>query len=258
MPLSSLRPPTCPRTLYPPPPPPPGLPACCPVLMYYHESSQLAFHRASVRLTLWNLTADVSVLSADMQKKQAEAVPEVEWWDAPLLPSGSYEDVADDGGVTLQEGKLTMYVEHPVPIEPPLEAPKPPPQPLKLTKVELKKLRTQRRRQREMEKQELIRQVSVTCPKRGCTPRRPGPLVHLCIRVYVFRDHFPFRQSLHSIQTASNRLWASLVRPPLGCASPAFCMIVDRSSGSHPPFSLRHCLPSFSANLTHTPIAGIA
>uniref|UniRef100_A0A061SGE1 U4/U6 small nuclear ribonucleoprotein PRP3 n=2 Tax=Tetraselmis sp. GSL018 TaxID=582737 RepID=A0A061SGE1_9CHLO len=34
----------------------------------------------------------------------------------------------------------------------------PAPQPLKLTKVELKKLRTQRRRQREMEKQELIRQ----------------------------------------------------------------------------------------------------
>ncbi|EFN55649.1 hypothetical protein CHLNCDRAFT_23069, partial [Chlorella variabilis] len=57
------------------------------------------------------------------------------------------------------------YVEHPVLIEPPAEAPAPPPQPLKLTKRELKKLRTQRRIAREKEKQELVRQGLLEAPK---------------------------------------------------------------------------------------------
>ncbi len=53
--------------------------------------------------------------------------------------------------------QITLYVEHPVPIQPPAEAPPPPPQPLKLTAREVKKLRTQRRLAREKEKQDLIR-----------------------------------------------------------------------------------------------------
>jgi U4/U6 small nuclear ribonucleoprotein PRP3 len=57
--------------------------------------------------------------------------------------------------------RLTRYVEHPVPLEPPDEGPPPAPQPLKLTKRELKKLRTQRRQAREKEKQELMRWVVV-------------------------------------------------------------------------------------------------
>jgi len=60
--------------------------------------------------------------------------------------------------VAIKEQKITHFVEHPVPIEPPAELPVPPPQPLKLTKRELKKLRTQRRQAREAEKQDLIRQ----------------------------------------------------------------------------------------------------
>jgi U4/U6 small nuclear ribonucleoprotein PRP3 len=95
---------------------------------------------------------------ATTQQKVEEEVPEVEWWDAGLLPSGSYSDVMDEGA-QIKEGRLTIYVEHPVPIEPPVEAAMPGPQPLRLTQRELKKLRTQKRRQREMEKQELIRQV---------------------------------------------------------------------------------------------------
>ena len=54
--------------------------------------------------------------------------------------------------------QITHYVEHPVPLEPPAEQAAPPPQPLKLTAREVKKLRTQRRLAREKEKQELIRQ----------------------------------------------------------------------------------------------------
>ncbi|GBF89299.1 hypothetical protein Rsub_02176 [Raphidocelis subcapitata] len=108
--------------------------------------------------------------------------PEVEWWDRPLLVGGRYEgaaaaddaDAADgaDGGAAgpgpagaLRAAKVTLYVEHPIPIEPPAEAPEPPPQPLRLTGKELKKLRTQRRQAREKEKQELVRQGLLEAPK---------------------------------------------------------------------------------------------
>jgi U4/U6 small nuclear ribonucleoprotein PRP3 len=57
----------------------------------------------------------------------------------------------------IRTGKITLYVEHPVPLDPPAEAPPPAPRPLMLTPKELKKLRTQRRQAREKEKQELIR-----------------------------------------------------------------------------------------------------
>jgi hypothetical protein len=97
--------------------------------------------------------------------------PEVEWWDKPLLDGGAYytppapadqqdqqqqqqgsqgegaqEDeqqqkgkevigTAGDGlEMRLRVGKLTRYVEHPIPLEPPDEGPPPAPQPLKLTK----------------------------------------------------------------------------------------------------------------------------
>lgn len=96
--------------------------------------------------------------------------PDVEWWDRRLLATGSYDadvTVSESGqaAVQLKPNKITLLVEHPVPIEPPAEAPAPPPQPLKLTKRELKKLRTQRRQAREKEKQELIRQGLLEAPK---------------------------------------------------------------------------------------------
>ncbi|PHU03824.1 hypothetical protein BC332_29075 [Capsicum chinense] len=101
------------------------------------------------------------------KEKQKEPIPEVEWWDAPLLRTGTYGDVVD-GIVTneqLKFEKITIYVEHPRPIEPPAEPTPPPPQPLKLTKKEQKKLRTQRRLAREKERQEMIRQGLVEPPK---------------------------------------------------------------------------------------------
>lgn len=61
--------------------------------------------------------------------------------------------------------KITMYVEHPQPIEPPAEPAPPPPQPLKLTKKEQKKLRTQRRLAKEKDRQEMIRQGLIEPPK---------------------------------------------------------------------------------------------
>lgn len=60
------------------------------------------------------------------------------------LPSSCALAAAAEGGeVRVRTDRITALVEHPVLIEPPAEAPPPPPQPLKLTKRELKKLRTQ-------------------------------------------------------------------------------------------------------------------
>lgn len=98
-------------------------------------------------------------------EKAGPPPPDVEWWDRNLLASGSYETDIRDEVVAIKESKITLYVEHPVAIEPPAEPAAPPPQPLKLTKKELKKLRTQRRQAREKEKQDLIRQGLLEPPK---------------------------------------------------------------------------------------------
>jgi U4/U6 small nuclear ribonucleoprotein PRP3 len=65
----------------------------------------------------------------------------------------------------LNMDKITIYVEHPEPYDPPAEPAPPPPQPLKLTKKEQKKLRTQRRLAKEKDRQEMIRQGLLEPPK---------------------------------------------------------------------------------------------
>ncbi|XP_071930088.1 protein RDM16-like isoform X1 [Coffea arabica] len=102
-----------------------------------------------------------------IKEKQKETIPETEWWDVPILQSGSYGHISD-GNLPMEKlkmEKITIYVEHPRPIEPPAEPTPPPPQPLKLTKKEQKKLRTQRRLAREKDKQEMIRQGLLEPPK---------------------------------------------------------------------------------------------
>nr|XP_011469725.1 PREDICTED: U4/U6 small nuclear ribonucleoprotein Prp3 [Fragaria vesca subsp. vesca] len=101
------------------------------------------------------------------KEKPKDPIPEVEWWDVPFLLSGTYGELVD-GRIPedrLKLDKITIYVEHPQPIEPPVEPAPPPPQPLKLTKKEQKKLRTQRRLAREKDKQEMIRQGLIEPPK---------------------------------------------------------------------------------------------
>lgn len=84
-----------------------------------------------------------------------------------LLHSGAYGDIVDgmipEDRIKLE--KITIYVEHPRPIEPPAEPAPPPPQPLKLTKKERKKLRTQQRLAKEKDKQEMLRQGLIEPPK---------------------------------------------------------------------------------------------
>ncbi|XP_048236176.1 protein RDM16 isoform X3 [Ricinus communis] len=101
-----------------------------------------------------------------IKEKPKEPIPEIEWWDAPLLSGGTYNEI-DDCNISdkLKMEKITIYIEHPRPIEPPAEPAPPPPQPLKLTKKEQKKLRTQRRLAREKDRQEMIRQGLIEPPK---------------------------------------------------------------------------------------------
>ncbi|CAL1387194.1 unnamed protein product [Linum trigynum] len=101
------------------------------------------------------------------KEKAKDPIPEIEWWDLPFLVGGVYGDF-EDGIVQdnqLKTDKITIYVEHPRPIDPPAEPAPPPPQPLKLTKKEQKKLRTQRRLAREKDRQEMIRQGLLEPPK---------------------------------------------------------------------------------------------
>ncbi|KAL5569176.1 hypothetical protein UlMin_025751 [Ulmus minor] len=109
----------------------------------------------------------IEVSERVIKQKTKEPIPEVEWWDVPLLHSGTYGELLDgilpEDRVKLE--KITIYIEHPRPIEPPAEPAPPPPQPLKLTKKEQKKLRTQRRLAREKDRQEMIRQGLIEPPK---------------------------------------------------------------------------------------------
>ncbi|AQK59347.1 Pre-mRNA-splicing factor 3 [Zea mays] len=96
------------------------------------------------------------------KQKQNEDIPEIEPWDAKILLSATYEDISVE---EINMDKITIYVEHPEPYDPPAEPAPPPPQPLKLTKKEQKKLRTQRRLAKEKDRQEMIRQGLLEPPK---------------------------------------------------------------------------------------------
>ncbi|MBA0778535.1 hypothetical protein Gotri_006389 [Gossypium trilobum] len=126
------------------------------------KQAQLAKAKADINPNLIEVSERIIT-----KEKPKDPIPEIEWWDLPILVSGSYDDIPD--GVLcedkLKKEKITIYVEHPRPIEPPAEPAPPPPQPLKLTKKEQKKLRTQRRLAREKDKQEMIRQGLIEPPK---------------------------------------------------------------------------------------------
>jgi U4/U6 small nuclear ribonucleoprotein PRP3 len=112
------------------------------------------------------VTGGLSISEGIPPEELESPVPNVEWWDARILADKTtYGAAADGGEAALKVDRINHYIEHPVLLDPPAEAPPPPPQPLKLTKQELKKMRTQRRVAREQEKQELIRQGLLEPPK---------------------------------------------------------------------------------------------
>lgn len=84
--------------------------------------------------------------------KQEGPIPDMEWWDQVLAPN-----YGSAGKVSYDETKITIYIEHPIPIEPMCEAKDTGPVPLPLTQKERKKLRTRSRIEAEKEKQAQIR-----------------------------------------------------------------------------------------------------
>lgn len=114
---------------------------------------------------------DTSRVDASRKATLLPALPDegtCEWWDCDLLTNKSYDkDILTNKRPNINLTAITIYVEHPVPLDPPVggESVVPAPRPLMLTKQEQKKLRTQRRLAREMEKQEMIKQGLLEPPK---------------------------------------------------------------------------------------------
>jgi U4/U6 small nuclear ribonucleoprotein PRP3 len=66
---------------------------------------------------------------------QREAPPDIEWWDEPLLPSKSYDDLATNAAkISTDDSPITIYVQHPVQIAAPWDKKKVEARPLMLTK----------------------------------------------------------------------------------------------------------------------------
>ncbi|KAF8434613.1 PRP3-domain-containing protein [Boletus edulis BED1] len=94
-----------------------------------------------------------------------EPPPDVEWWDAALLPNKSYDDDLAYGfehlNIRTQDSPVTLYIQHPIPIPGFGEKNKVSLRPLKLTAkarcIEQKKMRKQRRQAELQDKRDRIR-----------------------------------------------------------------------------------------------------
>jgi len=85
--------------------------------------------------------------------------PDIEWWDEGLVNGTSYDAISDPSNLKIDtpDSIITIYVQHPVLIEPPQEKIVPAAKPMFLTAKEQAKLRRQRRMADLKEKQAKIR-----------------------------------------------------------------------------------------------------
>ena len=75
------------------------------------------------------------------------APPSIEWWDEGLVNGKDYSDIDLPNGLKIdtEDSIITLYIQHPVALEPPQEKNMPSPKPMFLTHTEQAKLRRQRR-----------------------------------------------------------------------------------------------------------------
>jgi U4/U6 small nuclear ribonucleoprotein PRP3 len=87
------------------------------------------------------------------------APPALEWWDEGLVDGDSYDAIEDTANIKIdtEDSIITMYIQHPVLLEPPQEKIVPAPKPMFLTAKEQAKLRRQRRMADLKEQQAKIR-----------------------------------------------------------------------------------------------------
>ncbi|KAL5469415.1 hypothetical protein EMCRGX_G030668 [Ephydatia muelleri] len=111
---------------------------------------------SAARKTGISSATKLALIAPGMELREDD-IPPVEWWDADILPNRSYTDFDRQVDVKLKYKSITALVEHPISFLPPGEPRVAPFMPVILTKQERKKLRKQRRREVEKEKQEKIR-----------------------------------------------------------------------------------------------------
>ncbi len=86
-----------------------------------------------------------------------DAPPELEWWDEGLIDGKDYSTIPQSLKISTPDSIVTVYIQHPVAIEPPQDKLAPEPKPMYLTPKEQQKLRRQRRMMELKEKQAKIR-----------------------------------------------------------------------------------------------------
>ncbi len=106
--------------------------------------------------------ARMAGIDEELNVEKSFAVPEppaIEWWDEGLVNGDSYDalDHPANWKIDTPDSIITVYVQHPVLIEPPQEKIIPAAKPMYLTKVEQAKLRRQRRMADLKEQQAKIR-----------------------------------------------------------------------------------------------------
>ncbi|KAK0635097.1 pre-mRNA processing factor 3-domain-containing protein [Bombardia bombarda] len=94
----------------------------------------------------------------DVEKSYAlDDPPELEWWDEALVGGKDYSDIPQSLKISTPDSIITLYIQHPVAIEPPQDKQAPEPKPMYLTPKEQQKLRRQRRMMELKERQAKIR-----------------------------------------------------------------------------------------------------
>ena len=85
--------------------------------------------------------------------------PDIEWWDEGLVNGSSYDVIDDPANLKIDtpDSIITIYIQHPILIEPPQDKNIPAPKPMYLTAKEQAKLRRQRRMADLKEQQAKIR-----------------------------------------------------------------------------------------------------
>jgi len=101
-------------------------------------------------------------IDEDLDTEKAFLVPTpplIEWWDEGLVNGDSYDAISDPKNLKIDtdDSVVTIYIQHPVLLEPPQEKIAPAPKPMFLTSKEQAKLRRQRRMAELKEQQAKVR-----------------------------------------------------------------------------------------------------
>ncbi|KAI9756427.1 MAG: hypothetical protein M4579_003849 [Chaenotheca gracillima] len=101
-------------------------------------------------------------IDEDLDAEKAFVVqppPDIEWWDEGLVNGTTYGalDKPSNLKIDVPDSIVTIYIQHPILIEPPQDKNMPPPKPMYLTSKEQAKIRRQRRNEELKEQQAKIR-----------------------------------------------------------------------------------------------------